>query len=284
MLIRNSAGARVLARVTLFMSLGMLGLGVAHAFPVTWTLSGVTFSDQGTATGAFVYDADTNAISSWSVSVAGGNTDTFPPVTYDNTTSSASYVTNAPTDVGALFNLNASLRQLRLPAVSALSDAGGTLAVNISGSGAAECFNCGPSRAYTAGNLIGTAAPVIITAPTVHYVAGATVGFTVSATGAPRPALSVSGTLPSGVTFTDNGNGTGTFAGQATPVGVYTLTITAANGISPDATQNFTLTIVAPQAAAPTPALGSFALLACVLLLLAMAWGQLSRREGAKRQ
>src|SRR5258707_1392997 len=153
MLIRNSVAAGVHARVTLFLSLLVLCIGAAHAFPVTWTLSGVTFSDGGTASGSFVYDADSNTLSTWSVSVAGGNTDNFPPVTYDNTTSSASYATNAPTDVGALFNLNASLRQLRLPAVSQLSDAGGTLAVNISGSGAAECYNCGPFRTYTAGHV-----------------------------------------------------------------------------------------------------------------------------------
>jgi hypothetical protein len=144
-------------RVTLFMSLLGLCVGAANAFPVTWTLSGVTFSDGGTATGSFVYDFDTNTISTWSVSVAGGDTQTFPPVTYDATTSSASYST--PTDVGAFFALNApSTRQLRLPAVSQLSDTGGTLAVNIAGSGAAECYNCGPARTYTAGNLIGVPA------------------------------------------------------------------------------------------------------------------------------
>jgi len=57
--------------------------------------------------------------------------------------------------------------------------------------------------------------------------------------------LSESGSLPSGVTFTDNGDGTATLAG--TPAsgsdGSYPFTITASNGISPDATQSFTLTV-----------------------------------------
>jgi hypothetical protein len=279
--IRNS----VSARVTLFMSLLVLCIGAANAFPVTWTLSGVTFSDGGTATGSFVFDVDTNTISTWSVSVAGGNTVTFPPVTYDMATSSASYAYNAPTDVGALFNLNApSIRALRLPAVSPLSDAGGTLAVNIAGSGAAECYNCGPFRTYTAGNLIGTAAPAISSASSVSYVAGTAVNFTVAATGAPQPTLSVAGALPSGVTFTDNGNGTGTFAGTATPVGVYPLTITASNGVSPDATQNFTLTVLAPQAVVRTPTLGGLGLLLCALLLLAAAWNPMARRAQIRRK
>ena len=58
--------------------------------------------------------------------------------------------------------------------------------------------------------------------------------------------------LPSGVTFTDNGNGTATLSGTvAAAAGSYRLTITASNGVSPDATQTFTLTVtgskVAPQ-------------------------------------
>ena len=35
--------------------------------------------------------------------------------------------------------------------------------------------------------------------------------FTVTTTGAPAPSLSESGTLPSGLSFTDNGNGTANF-------------------------------------------------------------------------
>ena len=53
----------------------------------------------------------------------------------------------------------------------------------------------------------------------------------------PRPAP-----CPAGVTFVDNGNGTATLSGTpaAGTGGVYSITITAANGVSPDATQSFT--------------------------------------------
>ena len=63
-------------------------------------------------------------------------------------------------------------------------------------------------------------------------------------TGFPTPALTDTGTLPTGVTFVDNGNGTATLASTtATPAGSTTLTITAANGVTPNATQTFTLTV-----------------------------------------
>ena len=53
------------------------------------------------------------------------------------------------------------------------------------------------------------------------------------------------------MTFVDNGDGTATLAGTpaAGTGGTYPLTITAANGVSPDATQSFTLTIAANEPA-----------------------------------
>ena len=83
-------------------------------------------------------------------------------------------------------------------------------------------------------------------------------------------ALSETGTLPSGVTFVDNGDGTATLAGTATVAGTYPLTITASNGTAPDATQPFTLTVQAPAVVVPAPGLtASGTLLLGLLLLLA---------------
>ena len=47
------------------------------------------------------------------------------------------------------------------------------------------------------------------------------------------------------MTFVDNGDGTATLAGTpaAGTGGTYPLTITAANGVAPNATQSFTLTV-----------------------------------------
>ena len=66
-----------------------------------------------------------------------------------------------------------------------------------------------------------------------------------TATGPPTPALSESGPLPTGVTFTANGNGTATLAGTpgAGTGGSYPITIRASNGIGTAATQSFTLVV-----------------------------------------
>ncbi len=90
-------------------------------------------------------------------------------------------------------------------------------------------------------------APSISSADATTFTAGTAGTFTI-ATGHmfPVPTLSDGdAALPTGISFTDNGDGTATLAG--TPVagsgGSYTFTVTAANGITPDATQSFTLTV-----------------------------------------
>ena len=88
-------------------------------------------------------------------------------------------------------------------------------------------------------------APTITSANSATFTAGSAGTFTVTSTGAPTAALSKTGTLPGGVTFVDNGNGTATLSGTPTTVGSYSLTITAHNSASPDATQTFTLTVAA---------------------------------------
>jgi hypothetical protein len=66
----------------------------------------------------------------------------------------------------------------------------------------------------------------------------------VASAGSPVPTLSETGALPTGVTFTPNGDGTATLAVSAgAATGTTTFTITASNGVSPPASQAFTLTI-----------------------------------------
>jgi choice-of-anchor C domain-containing protein len=88
-------------------------------------------------------------------------------------------------------------------------------------------------------------APAITSTGSATLTAGTAGSFTVTTSGAPAAAVTESGTLPSGVTFTDNGDGTATLAGTsaAGTGGTYPLTITASNGTAPDATQSFTLTV-----------------------------------------
>ena len=92
----------------------------------------------------------------------------------------------------------------------------------------------------------GSAAPSITSANNTTFTVGAAGSFTVTTTGSPTPSLTESGTLPSGVTFKDNGNGTATLSGTpaAGTAGSYPITITASNGVGTAATQSFTLTNV----------------------------------------
>jgi hypothetical protein len=95
-------------------------------------------------------------------------------------------------------------------------------------------------------------APAITSAKSATFTVGTQGSFSVQTTGSPAAAITESGKLPSGVTFSDNGNGTATLAGTpaAAANGSYPITITAANGVSPNATQGFTLA-VNPATAAP---------------------------------
>jgi hypothetical protein len=86
-------------------------------------------------------------------------------------------------------------------------------------------------------------APTIISANTASSIVGAPFTTTVYTTGEPAAAMSETGSLPAGLTFVDNGNGTATIAGTAAAKsgGSYPIIISASNG-SGTTTQAFTLT------------------------------------------
>ena len=117
------------------------------------------------------------------------------------------------------------------------------------------------AMALSAANSFGTgqqtltvtvsAAPGITSGNAATFTVGTGETFIVTTTGTPTAAITETGALPTGVTFTDNANGTATLTGTAVTgsQGSYPFTITAANGISPSASQSFTLTVNA----VPTP-------------------------------
>jgi hypothetical protein len=79
---------------------------------------------------------------------------------------------------------------------------------------------------------------------TVHAPLGTAMDQPLKATGYPVPALAENGTLPAGLTFTDNGNGTGEIAGTpaAGSSGRYPVTITATSGLGA-ASESFTIVV-----------------------------------------
>jgi large repetitive protein len=113
---------------------------------------------------------------------------------------------------------------------------------------AVSSVGTGPSANASNNPVTIGVAPSITSGTSTTFTEGVAGSFTVTSTGIPTPAVSESGALPSGVTFTDNGDGTASLAGTpaAGSNGVYPLTITCANGVSPNATQSFTLTVDGP--------------------------------------
>jgi hypothetical protein len=93
-----------------------------------------------------------------------------------------------------------------------------------------------------------SSAPAITSADNTAFIVGTSGSFTVTTGSSPTPAITESGSLPNGVTFADNGNGTATLAGTpaAGTGGSYDLTLTAANGVAPNATQSFVLSVDVP--------------------------------------
>lgn len=83
----------------------------------------------------------------------------------------------------------------------------------------------------------------------VTFATGNPGSFTVTTIGVSSPTLSATGTWPSGIGFTDNGDGTATLSGMPEPgsVGTYHIVFTAQlDGVAPNVTQNFTLTVEGP--------------------------------------
>ena len=88
--------------------------------------------------------------------------------------------------------------------------------------------------------------------PNPQFTVGKAGTYTPVVTGTPPPAVSVAGALPSGLTLDVR---TGAITGTPAPdtARQYPVTLTASNGISPDATLNLTLEVSGSQEPVPTP-------------------------------
>ena len=97
-------------------------------------------------------------------------------------------------------------------------------------------------------NWPATEPPAITSANNATFVVGTAGSFTVTTAGIPIPNTSEAGTLPAGMTFADNGNGTGTLSGNPTASGLFSISFTAENGVGAPVTQLFTLMVNQPPA------------------------------------
>jgi uncharacterized protein (DUF2141 family) len=96
--------------------------------------------------------------------------------------------------------------------------------------------------------------PTITSESSTSFTIGQEGSFTAETTGQPTPEITLEGDLPDGVSFIDNGDGTGLLSG--TPAGgtqgTYILDLKASNGVDPDAVQEFTLTVIDIVTESPT--------------------------------
>jgi hypothetical protein len=237
---------------------------------------GVSFTDNGNGTATFsgTPAAGSASLVPYSVTLAAANgvaptaTQTFkltvdqPPTitsgssttftvgkggSFTVTTSAGLPVTTAlsaigklPSGVSFVNNGNGTATLKGTPAART----GGTHTVIITASNAAVSFT---TQTFT---LTVDQAPAITSVVVATFVVGQPASFTITTKGFPVAALSESGALPGGISFTDNGNGTGTVSGTPAAGSAnlvpYTLTLTAANGVAPAATQAFKLTVDQP--------------------------------------
>ncbi|WP_348789223.1 putative Ig domain-containing protein [Leifsonia sp. NPDC080035] len=83
--------------------------------------------------------------------------------------------------------------------------------------------------------------------PSAQFRVGSAGAFTITTTGRPTPSpIALSGPLPTGLTFTDAGNGSATIAGTPAPGtgGITTITLSATNGVGAPATQSLTISVL----------------------------------------
>lgn len=187
-----------------------------------------------------------NAIQSFTLTV-----DQAPAITSSNNTTFAVGSNSTFTVIATGFPAPTISETGSLPSGLTFNPANGTL----SGTPASGTQTSSPySISFTAQNGVGsnavqtftlnvnlTAPPAFTSSNSTTFTTGTPGTFTVTASGAPAPTFSETGALPSGVILSSAGVLSGTPAAGTGKS--YPITITAQNGIAPNATQSFTLTV-----------------------------------------
>jgi hypothetical protein len=224
---------------------GTPGSGTAGSYPITFTPNNGVGSPAGqsftlTVNLAPVFTSANNT------TFTTGSAGTFTVVATGTPTPALSETGVLPTGVTFVDNGNGTATLSGSPAAGT----GGSYTITIK---AKNTVGTSP-QTFT---LSVDQSPAITSNASTTFGVGAFASFTVTTSGFPAPALSDnSATLPSGVTFADNGNGTGTLSGTPATgtVGSYPITFTANNGIGSSFNQSFSLTVsVATANCAGTP-------------------------------
>ncbi|HPQ26683.1 MAG TPA: PEP-CTERM sorting domain-containing protein [Gammaproteobacteria bacterium] len=139
-----------------------LGSTVTQAAPILWNISGMTFDDGGTATGSFIFDANTTTYSAVSIVTTAGTN--FAGASYDTgDVSNSLFGGSDENGLHLVRNLGESI--LLMDFDSALTNAGGVISLS-TGFPAFEgdCADptCGSGdifRAVAGGGVIGATVP-----------------------------------------------------------------------------------------------------------------------------
>jgi hypothetical protein len=106
-----------------------------------------------------------------------------------------------------------------------------------------------PAQTQDDSIVVGTSPAFTSSAFSDTVTAGTPYSRTITVSGYPTAAITIdSGTLPTGLTFTDNGDNTATISGTPTDTGSFPLTLRASNGVQPDATQDDSISVQASPA------------------------------------
>ena len=222
--------------------------------------TGITFTGNANGTATIAGTAAAGTGGSYPITITASNVNGTASQAFTLTNGQLPVLTSAASDtvaLGASFSFPVTATGYPAPA---LTEAG-TLPPGVTftpGANGAATLAGKPTTAgafpitITATSTSGTAtqsftltvdqAPTITSAASDTVTLGAAFTFPVTTTGYPAPALTETGTLPAGVTFKDNGNGTATLAGKPTAAGAFPMTITAAN-TSGSVPQTFTLSV-----------------------------------------
>jgi hypothetical protein len=236
---------------------------------------GLTFTDNGNGTATLAGTAASGSGGSYPITItatstSGTATQVFtltnaeaPTITSASTTSFSTGVAGTYTVTTTGYPAPSLTESGALPAGLTFTDNGnGTATVaGTPATGTAGSYPVTISATNASGStatlalaitVASSAAPVITSGATAYFTLNSGGAFAVSTTGAPTPAITEVGALPAGLTFVDLGNGSALLSGTPTATGTTTLTVTAANGITPNATQS--LTVIVGQGPAITSA------------------------------
>ena len=251
----------------------------------------LSVTDNGDGTVTISGTPDTGSEGTYSLHLTASNgigsdaTRTFPRTVATAATATASTeIDSSPTGVNEAFDVNVNVSvpdsedipvgSVKLYAdgqylgVGTLDGSGNTTISVASGISAGGLYDLtavyvpgsGYATTYAPSSDVGTIeidqAPSFVSPDTTEFDVGTSGAFLVETAGYPTATLTESGSLPSGETFTDNGDGTALITGTTTASpGIYPITITADDGIGDTTTQTLNIgvgTFVVDSSADPT--------------------------------